>query len=162
MPAAPTSPPNEIETGTVRSADGTVIGYRRQGSGPGLVLVQGSMGTAENFRELAAALAPHFTVVTPDRRDRGLSGPGLSTYALAREVEDLDAVLAATGARFVFGLSSGAVIALWAGRRLPAIEKLPPTSPCCSPTAKACRGAIWTPSSGPSPPTASRRRWSPA
>jgi pimeloyl-ACP methyl ester carboxylesterase len=82
------------------------------------------MGTAENFRELSAALAPHFDVVSPDRRGRGLSGPGCSTYALAREIEDLDSVLTATGARFVFGVSIGAVIALWARRRIPAIEKL--------------------------------------
>lgn len=124
MPAAPWSHPTEIETATVPSADGTVIGYRRQGSGPGLVLVQGSMGTAENFRELAAELAPYFCVVSPDRRDRGTSGPGRSPYSVAREIEDLEAVLAATGARFVFGLSTGAVVALWAARRLPGIEKL--------------------------------------
>jgi pimeloyl-ACP methyl ester carboxylesterase len=133
MPTAPNSHPNEIQIGTVPSADGTEIRYRRQGSGPGLVLVQGSMGTAENFRELSAELAPHFDVVSPDRRGRGLSGPGGSTYALACEIEDLHAVLTATGARFVFGLSTGAVIALWAGRRLPAVEKLAAYEPVLFP-----------------------------
>jgi pimeloyl-ACP methyl ester carboxylesterase len=107
---------------TVRSADGTEIGYELRGSGPALVLVQGTMGTAYNFRDLADALAGTFTVVLPDRRGRGYSGPGRSPYALDREIEDLACVLEATGAHHVFGLSSGAIIALWAARRLPAVR----------------------------------------
>lgn len=55
----------------VRSADGTRVGFLSQGSGPGLLLVQGAMGTAEDYRELAEALAPHFTVHALDRRGRG-------------------------------------------------------------------------------------------
>src|SRR3954454_6366878 len=66
MPAAP---PSSLQT--VASADGTEIGYELRGSGPGLVLVQGTMGTAYNFRDLADALAGSFTVVLPDRRGRG-------------------------------------------------------------------------------------------
>jgi pimeloyl-ACP methyl ester carboxylesterase len=114
MPAAP---PSTVHT--VVSADGTEIGYELRGSGPGLVLVQGTMGTAYNFRDLAEALAPTFTVVLPDRRGRGHSGPGRSPYALDRELEDLASVLDATGARRVFGLSSGAIIALWTAARRP-------------------------------------------
>jgi hypothetical protein len=37
----------------VVSRDGTRIGYRQVGVGPGLVLVQGAMGTMHNFSELA-------------------------------------------------------------------------------------------------------------
>jgi|tagenome__1003787_1003787.scaffolds.fasta_scaffold20980865_6 pimeloyl-ACP methyl ester carboxylesterase len=107
---------------TVTSDDGTEIGYELRGSGPGLVLVQGTMGTAHNFHDLADALVDSFTVVLPDRRGRGHSGPGRSPYALTREIEDLAAVLDATGARRVFGLSSGAIIALWAARRLDPVE----------------------------------------
>ena len=44
-------------------------------------------------------------------------------YGLARETEDLSALLAQTGARYVFGLSSGALIALHATLELP-ITKL--------------------------------------
>jgi pimeloyl-ACP methyl ester carboxylesterase len=110
---------------SVASADGTVIGFERLGAGPVLVLVQGGMGTAYTFRELAEALADSFTVVVPDRRGRGLSprpyDPG---YTIDDDVRDLDAVLRATGGRFVFGLSSGADIVLEAALRLPAIERI--------------------------------------
>ena len=64
---------NEAIEGCVTSLDGTRIGFLRQGSGPGLVLVQGAMGTAYNFNDLAGALSTTFTVYTPDRRGRGIS-----------------------------------------------------------------------------------------
>jgi pimeloyl-ACP methyl ester carboxylesterase len=69
--------------------------------------------------DLAAALAPHFTVINYDRRGRGDSGD-TSPYAVAREVEDIDALIdAAGGSAFLFGLSSGAVLALEAASALP-------------------------------------------
>ena len=56
----------ERETiGSVISKDGTNIGYRQLGSGPGVVLVQGTMGTAQNFTQLAEALADTFTSIYP-------------------------------------------------------------------------------------------------
>jgi len=58
---------------SVASRDGTRIGYLRQGSGPGIVLVQGAMGTANHDREPADALSSGFTVYSVDRRGRGLS-----------------------------------------------------------------------------------------
>ena len=101
------------------SQDGTRIGYLRQGEGPGLVLVQGAMGTAEHYRQLAGALSSHFTVYSVDRRGRGMSPrPYDGGHGIARDVEDVDAVLQATGASRVFGLSSGAVITLEAARTL--------------------------------------------
>jgi pimeloyl-ACP methyl ester carboxylesterase len=106
------------------SKDGTSIGYRRLGRGPGVVLVQGTMGTAYNFRELAEALADTFTVYLPDRRGRGMSGPAGEHYSIQSEIEDLAAVLAKTGAQNVFGLSSGAIIALQAALSQPAIRRL--------------------------------------
>lgn len=51
--------------GHVLSADGTRIGFERLGAGPGLVLVQGAMGTAYTYRQLAQALADSFTVIIP-------------------------------------------------------------------------------------------------
>ena len=107
------------------SADGTKIGFERFGTGPVLVLVQGAMGTAYTFRELAQALADSFTVIVPDRRGRGLSPhPFDSGYTIGDDVADLDAVLRATGGRLVFGLSSGADIVLEAALTLPAIERI--------------------------------------
>ncbi|MET8849334.1 alpha/beta hydrolase [Amycolatopsis sp. NPDC004625] len=69
---------------------------------------------------LAKELAARFTVYTYDRRGRGEStdtGP----YAVGREVEDLAAVVKeAGGEAFLFGISSGAVLALEAARSVPA------------------------------------------
>ncbi len=112
------------ETGSVTSKDGTAIGYRTLGQGPGLVLVQGAMGTVQNFMQLAQALSDAFTVYVPERRGRGLSPlPYSRDYRVQRDVEDLDALFAKTGARYIFGLSSGAIITLQAALTLPAIEK---------------------------------------
>jgi pimeloyl-ACP methyl ester carboxylesterase len=111
-------------TETVASADGTQIGFRKIGHGPGLVLVQGAMGTAWNYDELARALSSSFTVYLPDRRGRGMSPlPYASTHVIDRDVEDLEALLLHSGARFVFGLSSGAIITLAATAALSAILK---------------------------------------
>lgn len=108
---------------TVRSADGTAIGYRQYGSGPGLVLVHGGMRAAQHLSELAAALADQFRVFVPDRRGRG-SSPAYGTGSgLRQEVEDLQALIAATGTRFVFGHSSGALIALRTALVTPAVER---------------------------------------
>ncbi len=109
-------------TTTVVSADGTAIGYRTLGSGPGLILLHGAMMTSRNLLGLARELAADFTVHVPDRRGRGMSGGG--RLGLEAEVEDLTALLEATGARRVFGLSSGAVIALAKALRGPGIDEL--------------------------------------
>lgn len=113
-----------VGEGHVTSADGTRIGYLSQGRGPGLVLVQGAMGTVEHYRELADALAPHFTVHRVERRGRGMSPKAYDgAHDITREVQDLDAVLELTGASFVFGLSSGGVITLEAARTLARITR---------------------------------------
>jgi pimeloyl-ACP methyl ester carboxylesterase len=66
----------------------------------------------DNIRRLGALLADEFTVHTYDRRGRGASGDS-APYAVAREVEDLAVVIAAAGgAASVYGLSSGALLAL--------------------------------------------------
>jgi pimeloyl-ACP methyl ester carboxylesterase len=115
--------------GSVGSADRTVIGYRQVGSGPTVVLVHGSMQASQNLMVLADALSADFTVVVPDRRGRGLSGPHGDDYCLAREVEDLRAVIEATGASRVFGHSSGALITLHAASGLDAIALYEPPLP---------------------------------
>lgn len=110
---------------SVISADGTIIAYDRSGQGPAVVLVAAASATAADEGPLAAALAPDFTVYAYDRRGKGNSGD-LAPYAVAREVEDLAAVIeAAGGSAFVFGHSSGAVLALEAALSLPGnIKKL--------------------------------------
>jgi len=102
---------------TVTSKDGTVIAYDRAGSGPALILVGGALeqrAMPTETAQLAALplMAQHFSVFHYDRRGRGNSTDTLP-YALAREIEDIEALIAAAGgSAFVFGLSSGAALAL--------------------------------------------------
>ncbi|MEU6482607.1 alpha/beta hydrolase [Streptomyces sp. NPDC046887] len=108
----------------VTSADGTVIAYRRQGSGPAVVLVCAALMTQGAYAPLAALLAEHFTVHTYDRRGRGDSGDA-AEYDVQREIEDLDAVIGrAGGEAMVYGISSGSVLALEAAARGSAISRL--------------------------------------
>lgn len=99
---------------TTTSRDGTTIAYSVQGSGPALVLVDGALcsrafGPMPGYAKL---LADSFTVHWYDRRGRGES-TDTPPFAVQREVEDLAAVIQATGTTpFVFGASSGAALAL--------------------------------------------------
>lgn len=108
------------------SKDGTPIAVDQSGSGPALVLVDGAlchrrMGPSE---ELAKALAPYFSVFTYDRRGRGDSG-NTAPYTITRECEDLEAVIhEAGGSALVYGISSGAVLALETANRSRAISML--------------------------------------
>jgi len=112
--------------GKVFSKDGTAIAFDRIGNGPPVILIDGALcyrGMGQSG-QLAELLAPHFTVFTYDRRSRGGSGD-TAPYAVEREVEDIAALLSeAGGAAFVWGMSSGAVLALEAANRLSGIKKL--------------------------------------
>src|SRR5438552_7603497 len=110
----------------VRSKDGTPIAFDRSGEGPAVILVTGALGLRSHpmFEQLAALLAPHFTVYTYDRRGRGGSGD-TPPYAVEREVEDIEALVdEAGGSAYVFGSSSGAALALEAATRSNRITKL--------------------------------------
>ena len=110
---------------TVFSKDSTPIAFDHSGQGPAIILVAPATATRLAEASLAATLAPHFTVFAYDRRGRGDSGD-TSPYAVEREVEDIDALITeAGGSAFVFGHSSGGVLALEAARLLGSrIEKL--------------------------------------
>lgn len=114
----------QFVTHSVTSKDGTTIGYQQTGHGPGLVILHGAMQSALSQGQLAEALAPYYTVILPDRRGRPLSGGYGPDYTIQREVEDLAAVLEKTGTAYVFGISSGALIALEAALHLSSIKKL--------------------------------------
>ena len=110
----------------VYSTDGTPIAFDRSGNGPPLILVDGALcyRASGPMKPLAALLAPHFTVFTYDRRGRGESG-NTTPYAIEREVEDIDALIReAGGSAFVYGISSGAALALEAASHGLAIRKL--------------------------------------
>nr|WP_296076505.1 alpha/beta hydrolase [uncultured Actinoplanes sp.] len=111
---------------TVTSADGTRIAYETLGSGPALIVVDGAMCYRDfgPARPLAQALAGDFTVHIYDRRGRGESGDTLP-WSADREIEDLAALLdAAGGQAYLFGCSSGAVLAADAANRLPGFTRL--------------------------------------
>ncbi|WP_438008827.1 alpha/beta fold hydrolase [Sorangium sp. So ce321] len=116
------------------SRDGTTIAFDQTGQGAPVILVLGAFNDRTTGAPLAASLARRFTVLAYDRRGRGDSGDA-ATYAIDREVEDLDAVIqAAGGAAAVFGYSSGALLALAAAARGLAITRLalyetPPAQP---------------------------------
>ena len=111
-------------TGFTNSKDGTTIGYRQFGRGPGLILAHGGMQGSQNFTKLATALSDVFTLYVPDRRGRGLSGPHGESYNLAKECEDIEAIVAKTGAQNLFGLSSGAIVSLQTSLTTPSIKRV--------------------------------------
>src|SRR5438445_9730333 len=95
--------------GKVRSNDGTAIAFSRMGNGQPIISVDGAVAY-RSFNpagaELASLLSPRFTVVTYDRRGRRESGD-TPPYAPAREVEDLEAVIAeVAGSAIVVPISS--------------------------------------------------------
>ena len=108
----------------VNSRDGTTIAFDRLGDGPPVILVCGGSTDRMANAPLAELLAEHFTVFNYDRRGRGDSGD-TPPYAVEREVEDIDAVIAAAGgSASVYGTSSGAALALEAAASGLAITKL--------------------------------------
>ena len=109
---------------TTQSADGTTIACDRSGEGPALILVTGAFTDRTTPASLAALLARDFTVYVYDRRGRGASG-NTAPYAIEREIEDLDAVIAlAGGTAMVFGHSSGGALSLEAAAAGSAISRL--------------------------------------
>src|SRR4029450_7502031 len=101
-----------VATGSVVSADGTSIGYRRWGQGPSVILLHGGVNPSQHMMKLGLALADPFTVYLPDRRGRGMSGAFGATYGIQREDEDLAALVKYTGADRVFGPANGGLLAL--------------------------------------------------
>jgi pimeloyl-ACP methyl ester carboxylesterase len=110
----------------ILSKDGTSIAVDRIGQGPALVFVDGAMcyRASGPSQPMAAELASHYTVFTYDRRGRGDSGDK-GPYDVQREVDDLEAVIKEAGGNaFVFGVSSGAALALEAAGRGVPMNKL--------------------------------------
>jgi pimeloyl-ACP methyl ester carboxylesterase len=116
----------------VISKDGTHIAFNQSGEGPAIILVVGAFNDRATGAPLARFLEPYFTVYNYDRRGRGESAD-TAPYAIEREIEDLDALIAhAGGWACVFGYSSGAILALRAAAHGLAISQLalyepPPT-----------------------------------
>ena len=97
---------------TVQSRDGTTIAFVRSGSGPSLILIVGALSDHTAAAAFSPHLESHFTVYSYDRRGRGESG-NTQPYTVEREMEDLAALVDDIGEPvFLFGHSSGAILAL--------------------------------------------------
>ncbi|MDN5274620.1 MAG: hydrolase [Candidatus Saccharibacteria bacterium] len=110
----------------VTSKDGTKIAYDKAGKGPAVILIAGAF----SYRKFPATvkismlLEPYFTVYNYDRRGRGDSSDTMP-YAIKREIEDIQALIdVAGGSAYVWGLSSGAALALHAAASSLNITKL--------------------------------------
>jgi pimeloyl-ACP methyl ester carboxylesterase len=126
---------SELTMASVTSADGTRIAYDVVGEGPPLVLTAGATqyrAIDETTPKLQALLAGSgFTVINYDRRGRGESRDTLP-YAPEREFEDLEALVAAVGGEAaVFGMSSGAILAVEAAASGVAMSSLVMYEPPC-------------------------------
>jgi pimeloyl-ACP methyl ester carboxylesterase len=99
----------------VVSADGTVIAFSAWGEGRPLIIVDGATAYPAinpTNEEVGRLLSDEFRTYAYDRRGRGES-TDTAPYAVAREIEDLAALIEIAGApATVFGWSSGAVLAL--------------------------------------------------
>lgn len=96
---------------------GASLYYEVSGSGPSLLLIPGGAGEAGPYRGLVHQLADRFTVVTYDRR--GFSGslldePPIDDRRLEADGSDVRHLLQQVARRpsYVFGSSSGAIVAL--------------------------------------------------
>ncbi len=107
-----------VTSRTVTSRDGTTIAYDRSGDGPVIILISGALGNRFGS-PLVDLLAQHFTVINYSRRGRGESGD-TPPYAVEREIEDIAALIeVAGGAAYLYGISSGAGLALEVASALP-------------------------------------------
>jgi len=107
---------------TVTSKDGTTIAFDQWGEGPVVILVDGALqyrAFDQGMVELANLLSEHFTVIHYDRRGRGDS-TDTQPYALEREIEDIETLIdEAGGSASLYGISSGAALAMEAAIGLP-------------------------------------------
>ena len=109
---------------TVQSRDGSKISYISMGAGPSVLVIPGALSVASGYIAFASGLAKEFSVHIMERRGRGLSSPQGSKYCIEKEVDDVLALQHETGASFLVGHSFGGLVALEAGRRNTALDKI--------------------------------------
>lgn len=113
------------------TTDGATISLTTQGSGPHLICIPSvaSSRTIDPQPDLAATLAPRFTVTTYDRRGTGHStlpaGAGPDDYVVEQEIDDITLIAQHLGSPVdVYGFSSGADLALLAAQAGAPIRRL--------------------------------------
>lgn len=97
-----------------QASDGTPLRFRRQGSGPPLILVHGWSQSAAMFRHQLDALSDAFTVIVPDVRGHGGAAVPAGGLRMARLSADLAELIGHLGLDSVdlLGWSMG-VSVLW-------------------------------------------------
>lgn len=99
----PSSSSVQQELRFARSADGTRIAWARHGSGPPLVVATCWLSHLQFdwespvWRHFLVDIGRFATVVRYDERGHGLSDRDVADFSLERRVEDLEAIVAATG-----------------------------------------------------------------
>ncbi len=102
---------------TFTATDQTLIALDSRGSGPGLVIIPGSVVLPERYQPIATMLSQSFTVHILHRRGRGASGAQRPGHTMAQECDDVLAALDTTGATAVFGHSFGGLVAIQTAAR---------------------------------------------
>src|SRR4030095_1115175 len=104
----------EAKTGFIKT-EGDELYYEVRGTGQPLLMIPGGGGDGRIYSFVADILANEYRVITYDRRANSRStGNDPRNFEISQESRDAVAVLHAAGepSAFVFGSSSGAVIAL--------------------------------------------------
>jgi pimeloyl-ACP methyl ester carboxylesterase len=97
---------------SIASKDGNPIGFTRTGAGSPLILIHGTGASSARWKPVLAALEARFTIYAMDRRGRGGS-PDVQPYAMAREFEDVAALVDSIGGPVdVIGHSFGGICAV--------------------------------------------------
>lgn len=93
---------------------GATLYYETRGEGPALLLICGGIYDAEGYDALATALAYRYTVITYDRRGNSRSplDAAPTPQTIQEHADDAYRLLQTVGPAYVFGNSSGALIAL--------------------------------------------------
>jgi pimeloyl-ACP methyl ester carboxylesterase len=109
---------------TILSTDGTLIAYKKTGTGMPLVMVHGTNGSHAHWNLCLPLLTQHFTIYAMERRGRGQSGD-TSEYSIEREYEDIVALAASiNGPVDIFGHSFGAACVLGAAQKIPNLRRM--------------------------------------
>jgi len=109
-----TTEPTEVKTGFIKT-EGDELYYEVRGTGQTLLMIPGGGGDGRMYSLVANILSNEYKVITYDRRANSRSSANEPrNFEISQESRDAVAVLQATGetSAFVFGSSSGAVIAL--------------------------------------------------
>jgi pimeloyl-ACP methyl ester carboxylesterase len=113
---------------SILEVPGARLAYEAQGSGPLMLMIPGATGSADSFKNVADHLAAHYTVVTYDRRGFSrslLAGPQDDEHRLETDADDARRLIQRLSDEpaFVFGSSSGGIVALEVLTRHPSLVR---------------------------------------